>query len=254
MKIVVVGGTGLIGSKVVRKLAERGHEAMAASRATGVNSYTGEGLADALRDADSVVDVSDSPSYDEAGALEFFETSTLNLITYGAAAGVRHHVGLSVVGTDRLAKAEGGYFRAKDLQETLVSGSVLPYTLVHATQFFEFLHSIADSVTVGNEVRLARARVQPMAAEDVATAVAAAAIGTPANRIIEFAGPEQFTLEDIVRRTLHARHDPRAVLADPLATYFGATLDEHALLPSADATLATTRYGDWLNEGAAGVA
>ena len=248
MRIVVVGGTGLIGAKLVVKLAEHGHDVVVAARSTGVNSFTGEGLAEALEGAEVVVDVSNSSYTDEAGALEFFETSTLNLLTYGAAAGVRHHVALSVVGTDRLAASERGYFRAKFEQEKLITASTRPYTIVHATQFFEFLGSIADEATHGDTVRLSRALVQPMAADDVAAAVGRTAVAAPVNGTVEFAGPEQFRLEELVRRDLAVRRDPRQVTADPLATYFGNDLSERELLPGPDATIAGTSFGQWLAE------
>ena len=246
MKVVVIGGTGLIGSRVVTRIAEHGHTVVSASRATGVNSFTGEGLAAALAGADTLVDVSNSSYTDELGALEFFETSTLNLLTFGAAAGVRHHVALSVVGTERLAVTERGYFRAKAEQEKLIMASTRAYSIVHATQFFEFLGSIADAATHGSLVRVPRAMVQPMAADDVAAAVVRVATGAPQNGIVEFAGPEVFSLEQLVARRLDAQHDPRSVVADPLARYFGTTLADDELLPAASAVIAPTRFDDWL--------
>ena len=246
MRIVVIGGTGLIGTKVVALLAGQGHDAVAASRATGVNSFTGEGLANVLENTDVVVDVSNSSYTDESGALEFFYGSTLNLLTYGAAAGVNHHVALSVVGTDRLAQTERGYFFAKDAQETLIKRSAMPYSIVHATQFFEFVRSIANAATSNNLVRLAHALVQPMAADDVATAVARSAVGDPTGTTTEFAGPEQFTMVDLISLELRSRHDPREVVADPLARYFGNTVTERELLPGRDAVRSTTRFEDWL--------
>jgi len=248
MKIVVIGGTGLIGSRLVKKIAEHGHTVVGASRATGVNSFTGEGLADALTGANVVVDVSNSSYTDEEGAREFFETSTLNLLTYGAAAGVGHHVALSVVGTERLAETERGYFRAKFEQEKLIKASKTPYTIVHATQFFEFLGSIADEATHGKLVRLSRAMVQPMAADDVAAAVGRVAAGAPQNATIEFAGPDVFTLEELVARRLVAQKDPRSVVADPLARYFGNNLKEDELLPSDGVIIVPTRFEDWLKD------
>lgn len=246
MRIVVVGGTGLIGTKLVRVLRKNGHAVVPASRGLGVNSFTGEGLAEALTGAEVVVDVSNSSYTDEAGAREFFETSTLNLLTYGAAAGVRHHVALSVVGTDRLAKTEQGYFRAKFEQEKLIRSSKTPYSIVHATQFFEFVRTIADAGTHGNLVRVARALIQPMAADDVAQVVARTAGGVPVNGIVEFAGPEVFRLEELVRRRLSAGIDVREVVADPLARYFGNNLAEDELLPQPGVELAPTRFDDWV--------
>lgn len=245
MKIAVVGGTGLIGTRLVATLESQGHDVVVASRATGVNSYTGEGLAAALEGVETVVDVSNSGYLDEAGARDFFYGSTLNLLTFGAAAGVAHHVALSVVGTDRLAASEGGYFAAKLAQEKLIAASNLPYSIVHATQFFEFITSIADAATSGGVVAVAHAFIQPMAADDVAAAVAQVAVGAPSRGIVEFAGPEQFRLDDLVRRGI--RSDPREVVADPLARYFGARLDEQELLPSPNATLTPTRLADWLS-------
>ena len=244
MKIAVVGGTGLIGTRLVATLEGQAHDVVVASRATGVNSYTGEGLAEALEGVETVVDVSNSGYLDEAGALDFFYGSTLNLLTFGAAAGVSHYVGLSVVGTDRLAASEGGYFAAKLAQEKLITASGLSYSIVHATQFFEFITSIADAATSGGVVSVAHALIQPMAADDVAAAVAQVAVGAPVGGMVEFAGPEQFRLEDLVRRGI--RSDPREVVADPLARYFGARLSERDLLPSPAATLTPTHFADWL--------
>ncbi len=250
MKIVVIGGTGLIGSKLVADLRQDGHEALAASPASGVNTLTGEGLADALEGASVVVDVSNSPSFDDAAVLEFFETSTRNLLAAEAAAGVTHHVALSVVGTDRLG--ESGYFRAKTAQETLIESSQVPYSIVHATQFFEFVERMAQDATDGDTVRLPPVLVQPMAADDVAAAVARVAVGNPLNGIVEVAGPEPLRLDGLVRRALVARDDAREVVADPDARYFGAELDERTLLPGDGAQLAATRYEDWLSLPAAG--
>ncbi|MET4158221.1 SDR family oxidoreductase [Agromyces sp. PvR057] len=249
MRIAVIGGTGLIGSRLVARLEADGDDVVAASRATGVNSYTGEGLAEALAGAEALIDVSNSDSLDEVAASEFFYASTLNLLTYGAAAGVAHHVALSVVGTGRLARTEGGYFAAKAAQERLIRQSGRPYSIVHATQFFEFIANIADAGTNRNVVRLSRALFQPMAADDVAAAVTTTAVGSPVNRVIEFAGPEQFRLEELVRRHLRERSDLRDVRVDPLARYFGTELDERELLPGPDATIASTRYDDWLAAG-----
>ena len=245
MKIVVIGGSGLIGSKVVSNLREHGHEAVAASPGSGVNTVTGEGLAEALAGASVVVDVSNSPSFEDAAVLEFFETSTRNLLAAEAAAGVRHHVALSVLGTERLS--ESGYFRAKIAQEKLIKGSSIPYSIVHATQFFEFIKSIAQAATDGNTVRLAPVLIQPIAADDVATAVGKVSVGSPVNGIVEVAGPQQFRLDELMRRGLSARHDPREVITDPDARYFGAHLSERTLVPSDDAHLAETRFEDWLN-------
>jgi uncharacterized protein YbjT (DUF2867 family) len=244
MKIVIIGGTGLIGSKVVRKLREQGNDAVPASPDTGVNTLTGDGLAEVLKGVAVVVDVSNSPSFEDAAVLDFFQTSTANLLKTEAAAGVRHHVALSVVGTDRLS--ESGYMRAKIAQEKLIEGSSIPYSIVHATQFFEFIKSIADAATQGDTVRLAPVLIQPMAAEDVATAVAGVAVGAPLNDIVEVAGPEQFRLDEIVRRYLAARDDPRSVIADPHARYYGAELGERTLVPD-NATIGETRFEDWLS-------
>src|SRR3954466_16060340 len=206
MKIVVIGGTGLIGSKLVPKLREQGHEAVAASPDTGVNTVTGEGLAEALKSASVVVDVSNSPSWEDAAVLNFFETSTRNLLTHEAAANVGHHVALSVVGTDRLS--ESGYFRAKIAQERLIKESSIPYTIVHATQFFEFLKGLADISVVDGKVHLPPVLFQPMAADDVASAVGRVAVGPPVNGAVEIGGPEQFRVDELVRRRLAALQDP----------------------------------------------
>ena len=249
MKIVVIGGTGLIGSKLVTKLGEHGHDAVAASPDTGVNTLTGEGLPEALEGASVLVDVSNSPSWEDAAVLEFFETSTGNLQAACQAAGVGHYVALSVVGTDRLA--ESGYFRAKIAQEKLISEGPIPYSIVHATQFFEFIKSIAAAATDGDTVRLPPALFQPMAADDVAAAVGRIAVGTPVNGIIEVAGPEQFRLDELIRRRLAAIGDPREVVTDPNASYFGITPGERTLMPGPDALIGETRLEDWLKELAA---
>jgi uncharacterized protein YbjT (DUF2867 family) len=245
MKIVIIGGSGLIGSKVVRKLSEQGNEAVPASPNTGVNTLTGDGLAEVLKGAAVVVDVSNSPSFEDTAVLNFFRTSTTNILEAEAAAGVRHHVALSVVGTDRLS--ESGYMRAKIAQEKLIEQSSIPYSIVHATQFFEFLKSIADGATDGETVRLAPVLIQPMAAEDVATTVARVAVEAPLNGIVEVAGPEQFRLNEIVRRYLGAGDDRRSVIADPNARYYGAKLGERTLVPANTATLGETRFEDWLS-------
>src|SRR3989454_8656870 len=249
MKIVVIGGTGLIGSKLVNKLREHGHEAVAAAPNTGVNTLTGEGLAEVLKGASVVVDVSNSPSWEDAAVLNFFETSTRNLLTYGAAAGVGHHVALSVVGTDRLS--ESGYFRAKIAQEKLIKESSIPYSIVHATQFFEFLKGLADISFDGEKVRLPHVLFQPMAADDVATAVGRIAVGPPVNGTVEIGGPEQFRLDELVRRRLALLKDPREVIADPNARYSGAKLSEKTLVPGNNARLGETRFETWLTQPAA---
>jgi uncharacterized protein YbjT (DUF2867 family) len=246
MKIVVIGGTGLIGSKVVEKLTSQGHDALAASPGTGVNTLTGEGLAEAMTDAEVVIDVSNSPSFEEKAVLEFFRTSSTNLLAAEAAAGVRHHVALSVVGTDRLT--ESGYFRAKIAQESLIRASPIPYTIIHATQFFEFIKGIADGATDGDTVHLAPVLIQPMAADDVATLVLGIALGKPINGIIEVAGPQELRLDEVVQMHLQALGDPREVVVDPSAPYFGAQLSERTLLPADGATLSYARYEDWLGQ------
>ena len=244
MKIVVIGGTGLIGTKLVKKLREQGHEAVAAAPSTGVNTITGEGLGQALKEASVVVDVSNSPDWDDAAVLQFFRTSTSNLLTSEAEARVRHHVALSVVGTDELS--ESGYFRAKIAQEKLIKASSIPYSIVHATQFFEFLKGLADISVVGGKVHLAPVLFQPMSADDVASAVARVAIGPPVNGIVEIGGPEQFRLDELVRRRLSSLKDPREVIADPKALYSGAKVGERTLVPGKSAQLGETRFETWL--------
>jgi uncharacterized protein YbjT (DUF2867 family) len=245
MKIVVIGGSGLIGSKLVSKLDEHGHEAVPASPNTGVNTLTGEGLADVLAGAEVVVDVSNAPSFEDAAVFAFFDTSTRNLLAAEAAAG--HHVALSVVGTERLT--ESGYFRAKLAQEQLIAESSIPYSIVRATQFFEFLDRIAADATDGDTVRLPPVLFQPMAADDVAGALGRVAVGAPVDGIVEIAGPDEFRLDELIRERLGS-DDPRAVVADPDASYFGITPGERTLLPGDDAQLAETSYEHWLSQPA----
>jgi uncharacterized protein YbjT (DUF2867 family) len=249
MKIVVIGGTGLIGSKLVSKLRIDGHEAVAAAPNTGVNTLTREGLADALKDASVVVDVSNSPSWDDAAVLNFFETSTRNLLAYEAAARVGHHVALSVVGTDRLS--ESGYFRAKIAQEKMIKESSIPYSIVHATQFFEFLKGLADISMVDGKVHLPPVLFQPMAADDVASGLAKVAVDQPLNGIVEIAGPEQFRVDELVRRRLASLKDSREIIPDPNARYGGAKVSERTLLPGNNARLGETRFETWLAQSAA---
>ena len=249
MKIVIIGGTGLIGSKVVPCLREHGHEAVPASPDTGVNTITGEGLAQVLAGAAVVIDVSNSPSFEDAAVLKFFETSTGNLLAAEAAAGVGHHVALSIVGADRVP--ESGYLRAKVAQEKLIRSSSIPYSIVRATQFFEFFKRIADEATDGNTVRIPPVLFQPMAAADVADAVCEVAMGAPLNGIVEVGGPQQFQFDEFLRLGLAARRDAREVVADPHARYFGAELDERSLVPGAGARLGATRFKDWLSRTAA---
>ena len=246
VRIVVIGGTGLIGSKLVSRLREQGHDVVAASPNSGVNTITGEGLAEAVRGASVVVDVSNSPSFEDAAVLAFFETSTRNLLAAEAGAGVGHHVALSVVGTERLS--ESGYFRAKIAQEKLIKSSPIPYSIVHATQFFEFVKSIASAATDGDRIRIAPVLIQPMAADDVATAVARVATGPPLNGMVEVGGPERLRLDELIRMELRAQNDPREVVADPRARYAGAILTERTLLPDDDARLGKTRFEDWLSQ------
>lgn len=243
MKIVVIGGSGLIGSKTVGKLREAGHEVVAASPATGVNTLTGEGLADVLQGTQVVLDVANSPSFEDKAVLEFFETSGRNLLAAEAAAGVEHHVALSVVGTDLLA--ESGYFRGKIAQEKLVRESRIPYTIVRSTQFFEFLGGIVQSSTDGDTVRLSPAFVQPIASDDVAAAMAACTLGSPVNGVVEIAGPERVRLSDLVRRFLAATHDPRQVVQDTHARYFGAELKDDTLVPGDNPRIGSLDFEAW---------
>jgi len=246
MKLVIIGGTGLIGSKLVTGLRERGHEAVAASPDTGVNTLTGDGLAEVLQGASVVVDVSNSPSFEEAAVMKFFTTSTRNLLEYAAAAGVKHYVALSVVGTERIP--DSPYLRAKNAQETLIKGGRIPYSIVHATQFFEFIKRIADEATDGTTVRLPPVLIQPMAADDVATAIGKIAVDAPVNGTVDVAGPQQFRFDDLIRQGLSARNDPRTVVADPHARYFGAELGERSLIPAGEARLGEIRLKEWLNQ------
>jgi uncharacterized protein YbjT (DUF2867 family) len=245
MKIVVIGGTGLIGSKLVERLRKAGHEPLAASLDTGVNTLTAEGLSEALDGAHVVVDVSNAPGADDDAVLDFFQRSSRNILAAEVAAGVKHHVVLSIVGADRLP--ESGYFRAKIGQEEAVIADSVPYTIVRASQFFEFMGRLADSSMIGESVHLPPVLVQPEAADDVAAALADVAVNEPMNGIVELAGPEQFRLDALARRVLSAHNDPRRVAADPHARYFGATLDDHSLTPGANARIAPTRFEDWLS-------
>ena len=244
MKIIIIGGTGLIGSRVVAKLREQGHEAIAASPNTGVNSITGEGLADALKGAAVVVDVSNSPSWEDAAVMEFFKTSTRNLLAQEAASGVKHHVALSVVGSERMI--ESGYFRAKIAQEDLIKSFPIPYSIVRATQFFEFVKGIADASTEGTQVKLPPVLIQPMSADDVAAAVAEVAVSKPANGMLEIGGPEKFRLDEFVRKGLAANNDPREVVLDPQGRYYGMAIAERTLIPESNAKLGKTPFADWL--------
>jgi uncharacterized protein YbjT (DUF2867 family) len=251
MKIVVIGGTGLIGSKLVEKLREDGHEALAASPDTGVNAITGEGLAEAVEGADVVVDVANAPVWEDSAVMDFFLTTTRNTLAAEAAAGVKHHVVLSVVGIDRLP--DSGYFRAKVAQEETVKAGAVPYSILRASQFFEFIGRIADSSTDDEKtVRLAPVFVQPESADDVAAALADVAVNEPVTGIIELGGPEQFRLDELARRVLRAKNDPRRVTADVHALYFGTELGDHSLTPGGGARIAPTRFEDWLSESVAG--
>jgi uncharacterized protein YbjT (DUF2867 family) len=245
MRIVVIGGTGLIGSKLVNDLRARGHDSVPAAPNTGVNTITGEGLAQAFDGAAVVVDVSNAPSWDDAAVLEFFETSTRNQLDAEDTAGVGHHVALSIVGTERVH--DSGYLVAKRAQEKLIENSSIPYTIVHATQFFEFGTRIAADATDGDTVRVPTALIQPMAADDVAAALCSAALAPPRNRTIEIGGPEAFPFEEFVRRALRAVGDQRVVVADPDARYYGARLDERSIVPGKAAQLAATSFDDWLS-------
>jgi uncharacterized protein YbjT (DUF2867 family) len=246
MKLVIIGGTGLIGSKLVTTLREQGHEAVAAAPETGVNTLTGQGLTEALRGASVVVDVSNSPSFEEAAVMEFFTTSTRSLLEGAAAAGVRHYVALSVVGTERVA--DSPYLRAKNTQETLIKGAGIPYSIVHATQFFEFITRIADEATDGTTVRLPPVLIQPIAADDVARAVGTIVVGAPLNGTVEVAGPQHFRFDELIRQSLRAHNDSREVVADPHARYFGAELGERSLIPGDDARLGQIRFEEWLHQ------
>ena len=246
MKIVVIGGSGLIGTKLVNNLRQHGHEVVAASPSSGVNTITGEGLAKALTGAQVVVDVSNAPSWEDKAVLEFFETSGRNLLAAEAAARVGHHVALSVVGTDRLLAS--GYFRAKMAQEDLIKASGIPYTIVRATQFFEFMGGIAQLSTVGQTVHLPPALWQPIAAEDVASALAEVTLGAPVNGIIELAGPERAGIDELVRRFLGATKDPREVITDPQGRYYGIKVTERALVPDDNAQRGGAHFEDWLKQ------
>jgi uncharacterized protein YbjT (DUF2867 family) len=244
MKIVVIGGTGLIGKKVVANLRGQGHEVTAASPSTGINAVTGEGLAAALAGADVVVDVANSPSFEDQAVMEFFEKGTKNLLAAEAAAGVRHHVALSVVGTDRLQAS--GYFRAKLVQENLIQASPIPYTIVRATQFFEFVGAIAQFSTAGTTVRLPPAMMQPIVSDDVAAAVADVAAAKPLQGTVDLAGPEPIRMDELVRRFLAGTGDPRSVTTDPKAQYYGTAVNDQSLTPGANPRLGSTRFDDWL--------
>ena len=249
MKIVVIGGTGLIGTKLVKKLRERGDEALPASPSAGVNSVTGEGLAQALAGAQVVVDVSNSPSWEDKAVLEFFETSTRNLLAAEGAAGVGHHVALSVVGTERLLQS--GFFRAKIEQERLIKASKIPYTIVRSTQFFEFVDGIAQSATDGQTVRLSSAHIQPIVSDDVAAALAEVTLAAPVNGTIEIAGPERLGLDELVRRFLRAKQDARQVVTDVHARYFGIDVNDQSLTPGDNPRIGPTRFDEWLSRSVA---
>jgi uncharacterized protein YbjT (DUF2867 family) len=248
MKLVIIGGTGLIGSKLVVNLRAQGQEAVPASPDTGVNTLTGVGLTSVLQGASVVVDVSNSPSFAERAVMDFFTTSTRNILAHAAAAGVKHYVALSVVGTERIS--DSPYLRAKNAQETLIKSGGIPFTIVHATQFFEFVTRIADEATIGTTVRLPPVLIQPMAADDVAKAVGRVAVGAPVNGTVEVAGPDQFRFDDLIRQGLGARNDPRDVVLDPHARYFGAELGERSLIPGDSARLGEVHFQDWLSRPA----
>jgi uncharacterized protein YbjT (DUF2867 family) len=248
MKLVVIGGTGLIGKKLIAKLFEHGYNPVAASPETGVNTVTGEGLSEVLVGASVVVDVSNAPDWEDDAVMHFFYRSSRNLLAAEVAAGVEHHLALSVVGSERLS--ESGYFRAKIAQESLIQRSSIPYTIVHATQFFEFVTSIAARASDGNTVRLPPALIQPIAADDVATAVGRVAVGPPRNGIVEVAGPQQFRLDELIRDVLEARNDSREVITDPRARFFGINPSEQTLLPGDGARIADKRFEDWLKQPA----
>lgn len=252
MKIVVIGGTGLIGSKLVEKLRAAGHQPLAASLDTGVNTITGAGLAAAVEGADAVVDVANAPGSDDAEVMHFFTTSSENVLAAELAAGVGHHIVLSVVGANRLP--ESGYLRAKIAQEETVKGSGIPFTILRASQFFEFIARIADASVKDGAIHLAPVLFQPESAEDVAAALADIATSNPINGVVELGGPEQFRLDDLARRVLAANHDPRPVVEDAHARYFGAELSDRSLVPENTALVASTRFEDWLRASTAGVA
>src|SRR5262245_12812195 len=247
MKIVVIGGTGLIGAKVVNNLRQRGHEVVAAAPSTGINTLTGEGLAEALAGARVVVDVANSPSWEDQAVMKFFETSGRNLLAAETAAGVRHHVALSVVGTDRLQAS--GYFRAKLVQENLIKASKIPYTIVRATQFFEFVGGIAESGADGQILRLPPARMQPIVPDDVAAELANVAEAKPLNAIVDLAGPEPIRMDELVRRFLRAKNDARQVITDANARYFGTQVNDQSLVPAGPSRLGPTRFDEWLSHG-----
>jgi uncharacterized protein YbjT (DUF2867 family) len=245
MKIVVIGGNGLIGTKVVRNLRALGHETIAASRDSGIDLLTGQGLAQTLEGAHTVIDLSNSPSFEDAAVLAFFETGARNLLPAEAGAGVAHHVALSIVGVDGIP--DSGYMRAKVAQEKAITASTVPYTIVRATQFFEFIGGIADAYTEGNTVRLSHAMMQPIAAEDVAEAVTRIALEQPSNGTLDLAGPEPIRMDELARRLLAAKHDPRTVETNPDAGYFGAKVTDHSLVPAGEALIGATHFQDWLN-------
>jgi uncharacterized protein YbjT (DUF2867 family) len=249
MKIVVIGGSGLIGKKLVNNLRQHGHEVVAASPSSGVNTLTGEGLAKALAGAQVVIDVANSPSFEDKAVLEFFETAGRNLLAAEATAGVGHHVALSVVGTDRLLAS--GYFRAKMAQENLIKASPIPYTIVRATQFFEFVGAIAQSATDGQTVRLPPALMQPIVSDDVAAALADVAVEEPLNGTVELAGPEPIRMDELIRRFLSASRDARKVTTDPHALYFGTVLNDQSLTPGENPRIGPTRFQDWLSRSTA---
>jgi uncharacterized protein YbjT (DUF2867 family) len=248
MKVVVIGGTGLIGKKVVARLRAQGHEALAASPSTGVNTLTGAGLAEALAGAQVVVDVANSPSFEDKVAMDFFQASGRNLLAAEAATGVRHHVALSVVGTERLLAM--GYFRAKLAQEELIKASAIPWTIVRATQFFEFVGGIAQSATDGQTVRLPPAMMQPIVSDDIAAALVTIALEPPLNRMVELAGPDRIRMDELVRRFLSATGDPRKVVTDPQAAYFGIPVNDQSLTPGNHPRIGPTRFDDWLSSQA----
>jgi uncharacterized protein YbjT (DUF2867 family) len=248
MKIVVIGGTGLIGSKTVERLRKKGHDVLAAAPNTGVNTLTGEGVAEAVKGANVVIDLANSPAFDEKSALDFFRTAGHNLLAAEAAAGVKHHIALSVVGTERLQNS--GYFRGKQAQEDLIKDSGIPYTIVHSTQFFEFTGAIAQSGAKNQDVHVSSAMFQPIAADDVADVMSDVALGSPVNRIIEIAGPDRVRMSDLVTRYLKATNDPRKLIADPHALYFGIELDDSTLVPGDNPRIGAVRFDDWLKHSA----